>query len=127
MEMIYNGTLAMPANYTSVTEEEMTYVEGGGRASVTIKFGLNENVRKAIFNTGVTVLTGLVTGAITAALGATGVGAVLIPVAISAAVGLAGTIIADRNIKGNRYYSCTASCWWVKNWSKTINLGLLGW
>ncbi len=126
MEMIYNGTLAMPANYTSVTEEEMTYVEGGGRASVTVKFGLTEKTRKAIFTTGSTVLAGLVTTAITAALGVSGVGAILIPAAIRAAVGLSSQIIADRNIHGNRYYSCTASCWWIKNWSKTINLGLLG-
>ena len=30
MEMTYNGTLVMPANYAVVNEEEMTYVEGGG-------------------------------------------------------------------------------------------------
>ena len=29
MEMCYNGTLVMPNNYAVVTEEEMTYVEGG--------------------------------------------------------------------------------------------------
>lgn len=30
MEMVYNGTLVMPNNFVAVTEEEMTYVEGGG-------------------------------------------------------------------------------------------------
>ncbi len=127
MEMIYNGTLAMPANYTSVTEEEMTYVEGGGRASVTVKFGLTENLRKAVFNTGVGVVTSIAVGAITAALGATGVGAVLIPAAIGAIAAMASSFIADRNIHGNRYYTVRASGWWVTNWSKTINIGLLGW
>ncbi len=31
MEMTYNGTLVMPANYAVVNEEEMTYVDGGWR------------------------------------------------------------------------------------------------
>lgn len=34
MEKNYNGTLVMPAFYTSVTAEEMTYVEGGGTCKV---------------------------------------------------------------------------------------------
>lgn len=29
MEMCYDGALVMPKNYAAVTEEEMTYVEGG--------------------------------------------------------------------------------------------------
>ena len=29
MEMTYNGTLTMPANFAALDEEEMTYVEGG--------------------------------------------------------------------------------------------------
>ncbi len=29
IEMTYNGTLVMPANYAVVNEEEMTYVDGG--------------------------------------------------------------------------------------------------
>lgn len=128
MEMIYNESLVMPTNYTAVTEEEMTYVEGGGRATVTVKLGVTENLRKAVFNCGVGVLTGLVTGGISMALGATGVGALLIPVAIGAVASLAGSIIADKNIKGNRWYSKSASCWKPGgNWSKTVNLGLIGW
>lgn len=31
MEMCYNGALVMPSNYAVMDEEEMTYVEGGGR------------------------------------------------------------------------------------------------
>jgi len=30
MEMCYYGALVMPKNYAVVTEEEMTYVDGGG-------------------------------------------------------------------------------------------------
>lgn len=29
MEMCYDGTLAMPSSYTVMSEEEMTYLEGG--------------------------------------------------------------------------------------------------
>lgn len=29
MEMTYNGTLTMPANFAALDEEEMTYVDGG--------------------------------------------------------------------------------------------------
>ena len=29
MEMIYNGTLVMPNNFVAVTEEEMSYLDGG--------------------------------------------------------------------------------------------------
>lgn len=31
MEMCYNGALVMPSSYAIMDEEEMTYVEGGGR------------------------------------------------------------------------------------------------
>lgn len=37
MEMCYDGALVMPNNYAVVSEEEMTYVEGGGTINVTIK------------------------------------------------------------------------------------------
>lgn len=29
MEMCYDGTLVMPSNYAVMSEDEMTYVEGG--------------------------------------------------------------------------------------------------
>ena len=43
MEMTYDGSLVMPSSYAVMQEEEMTYVEGGIKASVkwwgiTIKF-----------------------------------------------------------------------------------------
>lgn len=31
MEMCYDGTLVMPANYAVVSEDEMTYVDGGAQ------------------------------------------------------------------------------------------------
>ena len=37
MEMCYDGALVMPSSYAVMSEEEMTYVEGGG--SITINRG----------------------------------------------------------------------------------------
>lgn len=37
MEMCYDGALVMPSNYAVMDEEEMTYVEGGGTFSLTLK------------------------------------------------------------------------------------------
>lgn len=37
MEMCYDGALVMPSSYAVMDEEEMTYVEGGGTITVTIK------------------------------------------------------------------------------------------
>lgn len=34
MEMCYDGALVMPSNYTVMSEDEMTYVDGGLKASV---------------------------------------------------------------------------------------------
>ena len=36
MTMTYDGTMVMPKNYAVVTEDEMTYVEGGGTLTITI-------------------------------------------------------------------------------------------
>lgn len=43
MEMCYDGTLVMPRNYVKVTNDEMTYVEGGTvrRYGSTVVFTLN--------------------------------------------------------------------------------------
>ena len=118
----------MPSCYTSVTKEEMTYVDGGGSISATLKFGLTENLRKCIHNTGCGILVSLATGAVCAALGATGVGAVLIPTAIGAIAGIASSIIADKRIKGNKWYTKKVSKWApFINWNININLGMMGW
>ena len=38
MGMCYDGTLVMPSSYAVMNEEEMTYVEGGGKVTVNIYF-----------------------------------------------------------------------------------------
>lgn len=43
MEMCYDGTLVMPSSYAVMSEDEMTYVEGGGTVTInrrTIKKAL---------------------------------------------------------------------------------------
>ena len=127
MEMCYDGALVMPRNYAVVSEEEMTYVEGGATASVTIKGGFSSNLIKAVANAGVGVATGLITGAVCAALSITGVGALLIPAAIGAVSSLISSYAMDKRIKGNKYFSKTVSCWSPVKWRKTINIGLIGW
>ena len=37
MEMTYDGALVMPKSFAAVSEEEMTYVEGGGTFYIEIK------------------------------------------------------------------------------------------
>ena len=37
MEMCYDGTLVMPANYAVVSEDEMTYVDGGWDIDFSVK------------------------------------------------------------------------------------------
>ena len=36
MEMCYDGTLVMPSSYAVMSEDEMTYVEGGGTVTVVM-------------------------------------------------------------------------------------------
>ena len=45
MEMCYEGALVMPSSYAVMNEEEMTYVEGGGKITInrtTIKRAFNQ-------------------------------------------------------------------------------------
>ena len=64
MEMSYSGALVMPSSYAVMNEEEMTYVEGGGTATVR---GKAKDIRSRLTTVIGASLTG--TGA-AAALGA---------------------------------------------------------
>lgn len=50
MEMCYDGTLVMPANYAVVSEDEMTYVDGGA-------YMTNEDCEKFILALGLTIFS----------------------------------------------------------------------
>lgn len=45
MEMCYDGALVMPKNYATVNDEEMTYIDAGGRAVV---YGTAQNIRNKL-------------------------------------------------------------------------------
>ncbi len=40
MEMCYNGALVMPSSYAVMNEDEMTYVEGGGKVQQAVYAGV---------------------------------------------------------------------------------------
>ena len=50
MEMTYNGKLVMPENYSEMTENDMIYVDGGGKAY--LKIGKNSIIINVLANLG---------------------------------------------------------------------------
>ena len=129
MEMCYDGALVMPSSYAVMNEEEMTYVEGGATAKVGVKFTITANTLKAVGAAGVGVITGLITTAVCAALGVTGVGAVAIPAVVGFATSMIMSYVNDTKYKNmkNKTFSGTVSCWSPVKFSKNINLGTIGW
>ena len=89
MEMIYNDTLVMPNNFVAVTEEEMTYVDGGTTYKGNKALLELTNMAACAFGWGVTTakLGGVLAGSAVAS--ATGIGLV---VAIAAALGFSASL-----------------------------------
>lgn len=78
MEMCYDGALVMPSNYAVVSEEEMTYLEGGGSATVrdtakNIRSRLTKVIGASLTGTGVAAGLGAIIGTVSGAI----IGAVL--------------------------------------------------
>lgn len=65
MEMCYDGTLVMPSNFVVVSDEEMTYVEGGSTAVV---YGTASNIRTRLSSLIALSLAGTADGAAIGAL-----------------------------------------------------------
>ena len=118
MNMTYNGTIAMPANYAVVTAEEMTYVDGGW----SIKF--NPTKKWGIYTGADVTLTATVSdcawiaaagGAFTAtvaglALAVPGAGPVLALKATvigGAFVSFAATVVATNDRASKKTFTCT--------------------
>lgn len=103
MDMSYNGALEMPSSYAKMDEEEMSYTEGGG----TIGFRFNASTVEFLCTSG----AGVASAAITAAMGSTGIGAV-----VAAAV---GPIVykAIMDCCGCEYHDVdlTYSAWYLPN------------
>ena len=78
MEMCYEGALVMPSSYVVMNEDEMTYVEGGGTATVrgtakNIRSRLTAVIGLSLYGTGACAALGAILGKIAGAI----VGAVL--------------------------------------------------
>lgn len=58
MELCYDGALVMPSNYVVMSEEEMTYVEGGGK--ITVKG--SASTAKKLARGGVTLIAATISG-----------------------------------------------------------------
>ena len=52
MEMCYDGTLVMPSSYAVMSEDEMTYVEGGG----TFRVKASKSTVRTICRSGVSLI-----------------------------------------------------------------------
>lgn len=89
MEMCYDGALVMPGSYAVMSEDEMTYVEGGGSATIR---GTAKEIRSR--------LTAIIGASLTGTGAAAALGAILgnIPGAIIGAV------------IGNGWYGSYRSC-----------------
>lgn len=136
MDMCYDGTLVMPSSYAMMEEEEMVYVEGGGKISLGLKIGKNSFVIHALSAVGSALTIAKCTAALTACsvaiataieLGTAGMGTLyagafligfrtVIPYIASAAVtyGLQG-------LKG-RKFKCSVSRKWLPNLSHTFTI-----
>ena len=75
MTMTYDGTMVMPKNFAVVTEDEMTYVEGGGTLKYSVSFRFTDALCQAAYAGGISTVIGTITACVSAALGATGIGA----------------------------------------------------
>ena len=131
MEMTYNGTLMMPANYAVVNEEEMTYVEGGGTAYV--KVGNNSFVIHALAALGGAGSRWAMTAALDAIgvtiatsieLGTAGAGTLFAGAFILAWGGIVSHLVSAAvtygiySLRGKKFK--VASGWWCPNKTFTI-------
>lgn len=136
MEMCYAGALEMPSNYALMCEEEMTYVEGGGTVTITIKKSTIQGVigtisgaasgwaiNAALDSLAIPIATAIELG--TAGAGTLAVGAFLIAwhgAAAGIASGIAGSIVGTGVSKiytgGDQSVSITKD--FLPNFSVTI-------
>lgn len=60
MTMTYDGTMVMPKNYAVVTEDEMTYVDGGGTVNITFSRDFLRDVCTAGLSTVCAIVGGII-------------------------------------------------------------------
>lgn len=124
MEMCYDGALVMPINYAVMDEEEMTYVEGGGTFSITLKkdticwaiAAISGVATKAALKA---IFAGMMTGiAVAIELGTAGWGTLLAGLVLyyGSSVAAAGAAAIVKNIAGKIYTGGDIKLTVVKGW-----------
>lgn len=90
-----NGTCALqfPSNYVALTEEEMTYVDGG--IDIHIKKDTCATIATYVYGAGWGITAALAINAITSKLTAAGTKIVGMAAKIGSTLGIVGTIIAS--------------------------------
>ena len=127
MDMSYDGVLVMTSDYVVMEQEEMTYVDGGGKVKVNLNITFTDNLCKAAYSAGVSSVIGVITGAVSAALGATLIGSLAIGFVVGVASSILASYLADtKNIKGfTKKYS---GSFWTLGVNGSINSKIkIGW
>lgn len=112
MEMCYDGTLVMPSSYAVMSEEEMTYVEGGSWSSYT---GWDAIAQLTVI-AGCAYTTGAAMKKVGASILATASTAIGLIAAVSLVVGF--SVLAGATAYQAMLAVCAAS-FMVSSWKKT--------
>lgn len=126
--VINDGAMVLPSNYVEISQNEMEYVEGGGTLSASGSVTITANLLRAVSSAGIGVDSGLIGAGVSAALGATGVGALLIP----SVIGFITSMVSDYAFDTRGTFKNVTKRFGVGIWSPMefhINLGNLriGW
>lgn len=117
MEMCYDGVLVMPSSYAVMSEDEMTYVEGGAWNGNTFKknimgvYNAYKDVRNALRGGGLTVGAIASTAAMTVSSIVTYYGITITKTALIIG-GIVGAVIAVSAITAGVYYLGTHRVWY---------------
>ncbi|MDE6904630.1 MAG: hypothetical protein K2P76_06815 [Lachnospiraceae bacterium] len=103
MEMCYDGALVMPSSYAVMSEDEMTYVEGGG----TFRIKMNKAAVKHICQ----AAGALTLASVTVAMGVTGIGALV----SNAVCNLVYNYLLDTMCKGIKGIDKSWTAPWIPN------------
>lgn len=120
--MCYDGALVMPQNYTLVTNDEMTYLEGGYVHTDTGTAKYLKNLASSLMAAWFSLATGWSVSA------ATAVGSVVgVPLSIIAGIGAAYCVFAGNEYrKAFTYFAVKSQTSSVKYYMKTVSyLGLV--
>ena len=136
MEMYYDGALVMPSSYALMDEDEMSYVEGGGTVSLTLKIGSNSFVIHALSAISGALTVAKCTKALTACelaiagaieLGTAGTGSLyagaflLCCSSVIPSIAYAAVTYGIQGLKG-KTFNCSVSKSWLPNLSHKFTI-----